>query len=231
MMRDELETDMTLDVDITISLYATCRRRLGSRLDNPYKNKLAGFHITFYEKISPEMFPRSQDGSSHGLWKTGTFYKKPNTSDQHVEKFRQSAFSVLAVPTSDPWKIWLLSHSDFTSALLSSGEEEKLKIQLRNVHTTNTAQLTCIVWALKEVANRWADLNDYISGLLSDDFMDPESYVKLLSDDAAFRRSKLYFWAIGCLNEFDTSIKDNINQWELIKEKRYGFRRRVHAVA
>jgi hypothetical protein len=49
--------------------------------------------------------------------------------------------------------------------------------------------------------------------------MDPEAYVKLLFDDGNFSRSRLYFWVIGCLNEFDISI-EHIKQCTLFREAR-----------
>lgn len=79
------------------------------------------------------------------------------------------------------------------------------------------AEVACIVYALKEVVKRWTNLNEYISKLLMEDVMDPEVYVQLLFDDETFSRSRLYFWVIGCLNEFDVSIADNIKQWELYR--------------
>jgi hypothetical protein len=50
--------------------------------------------------------------------------------------------------------------------------------------------------------------------------MEPRIYVKLIFDDESFTRSKLYFWVIGCLNEFLVSIEDNIKQWKLFRETR-----------
>lgn len=79
------------------------------------------------------------------------------------------------------------------------------------------AEVACIVYALKEVVKRWTNLNEYVSKLLMEDVMDPEVYVQLLFDDETFSRSRLYFWVIGCLNEFDLSIADNIKQWELYR--------------
>jgi hypothetical protein len=66
---------------------------------------------------------------------------------------------------------------------------------------------------------RWADLYQHIEGLLQEDFMSPKDYVKLLTDDD-LSQSRLYFWIIGCLNEFDVSIGDNIKQWGLFQEAR-----------
>lgn len=40
--------------------------------------------------------------------------------------------------------------------------------------------------------------------------MDPDAYVILFFDDDKVSRSRLYFWIIGCLNEFIISIEDNM---------------------
>jgi hypothetical protein len=66
------------------------------------------------------------------------------------------------------------------------------------------------VYALRGAAKRWAELNQYIGGMLSEDFMDPKAYVRLLFDDETISQSRLYFWVIGCLNEFDISIEENM---------------------
>jgi hypothetical protein len=42
--------------------------------------------------------------------------------------------------------------------------------------------------------------------------------VKLLFDDENFTRSRKYFWAIGCLNEIELTIADNIEQWDFITQ-------------
>lgn len=43
--------------------------------------------------------------------------------------------------------------------------------------------------------------------------MDGEQYVHLLYDDGTFRRSRFYFWAIGCLSSFEQSVAETL--WEL----------------
>ncbi|KAN0104181.1 hypothetical protein V8E51_009926 [Hyaloscypha variabilis] len=47
-----------------------------------------------------------------------------------------------------------------------------------------------------------------------------ENYVKLLFDDENFTYSQKYFWSIGCLTEFITSISDTVLQWDLYYEAR-----------
>ncbi|KAH6869568.1 hypothetical protein B0T10DRAFT_418339 [Thelonectria olida] len=50
--------------------------------------------------------------------------------------------------------------------------------------------------------------------------MNPKTYTTLLFDDETFSRSRLYFWILGCLNEFNISIEDNIKQWKLFRQAR-----------
>jgi hypothetical protein len=49
--------------------------------------------------------------------------------------------------------------------------------------------------------------------------MDPVEYVHLVYDDATFRRSRFYFWAIGCLSLFEKSIAGNLSHFEKIHSK------------
>jgi hypothetical protein len=120
---------------------------------------------------------------------------------------------------NDFWTILLLSSPGF----FSSPEQEKSEMDWKRVvsqESKETAELTCIVYALKGVEKRWRDLNKHIAELLSEDFMNPTAYVEFLFDNDNFSRSKLYFWVIGCLNEFDLSIEDNIKQWKLFRQAR-----------
>jgi hypothetical protein len=56
--------------------------------------------------------------------------------------------------------------------------------------------------------------------LLAEDFMVSEEYVKLIFDNEKLSRSRKYFWAVRCLDEFLISISDNIKQWDLFFEAR-----------
>lgn len=48
--------------------------------------------------------------------------------------------------------------------------------------------------------------------------MDPKKHDALLVDDSAFSRSRMYFWAISTLTEFDKTIADTIDQWEISRK-------------
>ena len=84
------------------------------------------------------------------------------------------------------------------------------------------AELHLIGQGLERIADRWADFLSYFDYILDsgDVLMKPAEHDNLLFDDGAFSRSRRYFWAIDCLSEFELSITDNINQWELYKAAR-----------
>lgn len=86
--------------------------------------------------------------------------------------------------------------------------------------TNLITEVKIIIAAMRKIGDRWGDLIEYIGSLLVEDFMDPKSYAMLLFDDETFSRSRLYFWIIGCLSEFDVSIEDNIKQWKLFRQAR-----------
>lgn len=117
------------------------------------------------------------------------------------------------------WTVLVLSSSNFFKQPAQNDVDTDWKSVLSEESLLN-AQTVIIVDAISKVENRWRDLIEYIGGLLVEDFMDPKSYGMLLFDDETFSRSRLYFWVIGCLNEFDISIEDNIKQWKLFRQAR-----------
>jgi hypothetical protein len=137
----------------------------------------------------------------------------------------------------DCWTMLVLSPSDFfnlpleinlSPEMISPGTPQKVTEIKRDKgwkrvmgqRSQQTAEFSIIIYALRKVEGRWRDLNEYIGDLLVEDFMDPEAYSKLLFDDETFSHSKLYFWAIGCLNELTVSIEDNIKQLRLFRKDR-----------
>jgi hypothetical protein len=82
-------------------------------------------------------------------------------------------------------------------------------------NTKIEAELSCIDYGLSRIIQSWMSLDQYLSQLQVEDFMHPNQYVNLLFDDQNSKRSRKYFWAIGCLNEFELTISDNIKQLDL----------------
>jgi hypothetical protein len=183
-------------------------------------------------------------------WKVGYLYEKSGDLSTKDRLFRQSAFTVrlrllrqranthirqvLAMsdhvhrtPAGNQqeafeqyWTLLLLTPSGFFQRPLDKQDEFIIDWKNERVLSKIVAELIFISHALKEVAKRWTRLHDEIERLLSEDFMDPKIYVRLIFDDESFTRSRLYFWVIGCLNEFLVSIEDNIKQWKLFREAR-----------
>lgn len=81
------------------------------------------------------------------------------------------------------------------------------------------AEMNLIAQGLARISERWAEFQSFFDHILDsgDSLMQPTNHDNLLFDDGSFSRSRRYFWAIDCLSEFETSISDNINQWELYK--------------
>ncbi|KAF7930093.1 hypothetical protein EAE99_004286 [Botrytis elliptica] len=213
-------------IEMTIQLHLKCSKRLGSKSANPYYDQNNGFHIVFYEKIVSHKIPRSES------WKTGKLYLK--TAEGEVKAFRRSAFTILARSESCKgpqqeeselcWTLLLLTPSDFfpshkaVDLFPNSPGPDMRSIVIQKCMLT--AELTSILYAMRLVVKRWDELYQHIEGLLHEDFMDPATYVELLFDDENFSQSRLYFWVIGCVNEFQISIEDNVKQWTLFREAR-----------
>jgi hypothetical protein len=113
----------------------------------------------------------------------------------------------------------ILSSSGFFSSPTGAEADRDWKLVMGQ-RSQQTAEFSIILYALRKVEERWRQFNEYIGSLLVEDFMDPEAYTELLFDNETFSRSKLYFWAIGCLNEFTISIEDNIKQVKFFRKAR-----------
>ena len=98
---------------------------------------------------------------------------------------------------------------------------ERLKHSFGRLHSLG-AETNLIAQGLGKISERWAEFQSFFDFTLdgADSLMQPSEHDNLLFDDGAFSRSRRYFWAIDCLSEFDVSISDNINQWELYKTAR-----------
>ncbi|KFY25266.1 hypothetical protein V493_04728 [Pseudogymnoascus sp. VKM F-4281 (FW-2241)] len=81
-----------------------------------------------------------------------------------------------------------------------------------------------ITESIKVIVDHWQQLYDAVRKECDGEnisFMNGEQYVHLLYDDGTFRRSRFYFWAIGCLSAFTQSVAETL--WELTT-----FREMVH---
>lgn len=75
------------------------------------------------------------------------------------------------------------------------------------------AMLQIVTQSVEVIVDHWQKLYGEVckecdGGNIS--FMDGEQYVNPLYDDGALRKSKFYFWAIGCLGSFEKSVAETL---------------------
>lgn len=185
-------------------LHLAGQPRGGSDTSNPYTSRSSAFHIPFFERLSrPRLYTVLQNRVDI---KTGRLYKKPRSardSDEGERKwtgmllFRRSLFTVISAPANSGWywhcTMLILVPSDLYP--VQDGFQFSYDCRDWGRHVVNeslqTAELSCILYALQRIKPRWRRLDEYIGQLLVEDFMDPESYCELLFNDAAFSRSRV----------------------------------------
>ena len=113
------------------------------------------------------------------------------------------------------------NNTSFPMTALPPGRAQALGHCLGRL-TQKGAEMNLIGQGLERISERWAAFQSFFDFILDggDSLMRPTEHDNLLFDDGAFSRSRRYFWAIDCLSEFEASISDNINQWELYKTAR-----------
>jgi len=76
--------------------------------------------------------------------------------------------------------------------------------------------LSLIREVLTVVASEWGNLMEEFDDMFDNKkvFLDPKSHDDLLIDDQTFSRSRKYFWALSCLDEFSNYINNTCFQWE-----------------
>lgn len=109
-------------------------------------------------------------------------------------------------------------NTSFPTRTLPKGRAQALGHCLGRL-TRAGAELNLIGQGLARISGKWADFLDFFDHILDDgdSLMQPTKHDNLLFDDGSFSRSRRYFWAIGCLAEFESAISDNIDQWESYK--------------
>ncbi|KFY03829.1 hypothetical protein V490_00083 [Pseudogymnoascus sp. VKM F-3557] len=118
------------------------------------------------------------------------------------------------------WAITILAPSSFYSGLpeftFGSGPPLGLEFPAESSSAGLDTMLRVITKATEIIVDNWQKLFDEVRKECDSEnvsFMDSEKYVHLLYDDANFRRSRFYFWAIGCLSSFEQSVDETL--WEL----------------
>lgn len=225
-------------IRLATELHLSGQRRGGSELTNPYSGMQNAFHITFFERLDGHGIDTTEASQRLNL-KIGHLYERPKEAGDRADgmdpydlAFRRSSFTLLTAaeetevdlgymhPSDNDWHWTMLILSPTWFFIGNSGPVRyDWNIDMGRA-SRQTAELSCVVYALGEIEQRWRRLDEYLESLLVEDFMDSAAYSKLLFDDSAFSRSRLYFWVLGCLNEFDPMIEDNIKQWKLYRRAR-----------
>lgn len=140
---------------------------------------------------------------------------------QHPEHILRNANRYWTLLVLAPDRFFNDKNTSFPMSASSPGRAQALGYSLGRL-TQAGAELNLIGQGLERIADRWAEFLTYFDYILDggDSLMKPAEHDNLLFDDGAFSRSRLYFWAIDCLSEFELSITDNITQWELYKVAR-----------
>ncbi|KAN0101374.1 hypothetical protein V8E51_011884 [Hyaloscypha variabilis] len=205
-----------------IAEHLRCDLMGGNVSQNPYHQD-RGFHVVFFETIKDTSLEKKR------LWKFGNLFHDANGRHDTTtpQMLRRSSFSAFACSSE---RFRSQRFSPFYTVLLlvpDSFFTENDDLMFRDVlyshlkrSTLLEAELFFVLTGLSEVVKRWSSLDNYLSTLMVEDFMEPKSYSNLLFDDENFSRSRKYFWLVGCLTEFDITISDNIQQWDLYFDAR-----------
>ncbi|KAL2835987.1 hypothetical protein BJY01DRAFT_252230 [Aspergillus pseudoustus] len=220
-----------LELRHAVDLHIGCRSRTEGA--NPFAGGWEPFHIAWF-RIVPEGQLRETESS----WKYGPLYGR--RAGAHGQLLQEMAFTMGFWPSSvgypgyirrdpadvqqflhreDPslwyWVILQLAPSHFPQV----SQAETTPILDRGGHM---APIGLILQAVEEAANSWNEIAEYLTRLINkrDAILDPQQHDGLLFDDSAFSRSRLYFWAIDCLDMFIPSIMATVREWEHFWEAR-----------
>lgn len=117
------------------------------------------------------------------------------------------------------WNIAILTPSNFFGTFAFESDKMhylRLRFSAMNSTSCQDTMLQVITKSVEVIVDRWQELYDEVRKECDGEnvsFMDGEQYVHLLYDDGNFRRSRFYFWAIGCLSSFEQSVAETL--WEL----------------
>ena len=205
---------------------------------NPYSSRWTGFHTNFYEIM------KTTNVETRELWKHGPLYEHPLGW-----QFRKCAFTIYSpvpydVESDVPgnyldhsanfakyWTLLVLAPSGFFNEHIVLFPSQTAEVGPGMLHVTRDplgklsqtgAELKFIGQAMEKISERWADFQAYFDFILDsgNSLMEPAEHDNLLFDDSAFSRSRKYFWAIESLSEFESTISDNLRQWELYRQAR-----------
>ncbi|KAL9023890.1 MAG: hypothetical protein Q9196_006898 [Gyalolechia fulgens] len=210
-------------------LFSHLQLKRRSATANPYVTGRQGFHTTFYD------IRETKDLEAKELWRHGPLYDHP--LGWHLRKCAYTLYCPVPFNeegdtdhkfemTKPHWTMLVLApggffdehNTSFPTRSLPRGRAQALGHCLGRL-TRAGAEMNLIAQGLARISERWAEFQSFFDYILDggDSLMHPTDHDNLLFDDGSFSRSRRYFWAIDCLSEFEISISDNINQWELYK--------------
>jgi hypothetical protein len=215
-----------------LEVHVRCKGR--SEDDNPFEEKWAPFHITWFKISSNGQRP------SYGNWKSGALYGTTKRSGA-ASYLQEMAFTMSIFPSrlgdssgfsmddppvkgfatlgQDPgfwyWSILHLAPPHFCPL----HQETSWPPGTYNGHMIPVA---LILQALHDAADSWEQVANHLSSLIDNQgaIFDPDEHDRLLFDDHTFSRSRLYFWAIDCLGIFIPSISATMREWRNFWEAR-----------
>lgn len=206
-----------------IDLHIRCKSR--TKGSNPFVSEWAPFHITWFSIV-----PDDQERSSAGDWRSGPLYGLSSQIGHRRYHLQEMAFTMgywpnriydvagsksrrkpseYLKPADWHWTILHLAPSHFSRF----SETPERYVFERDGHIL---PIGLILEAITQAASSWNGIADHLASMITkgDALFDPNQHDGLLFDDSTFSRSRLYFWAIDCLDLFIPSVEANIREWE-----------------
>ncbi|PMD42010.1 hypothetical protein L207DRAFT_580690 [Hyaloscypha variabilis F] len=189
------------------------------------------FSVPFFEIISSHnsrrlparIFHQAAEDRDGGQWTFGKLYGDKDgrflqygactilsTIDSYFESNLSNSQESWLALTAPFWTIIIVGSSKSTTDLFKrhsepGGDDSVLDNMTRN-----------ILRVLERIEFCWRQINDHLNSLISENenFLDGDDYVKLLFEDESYTRSRTYFWILGCLRDFENTIRDTEKHWE-----------------
>ncbi|KAL6229167.1 hypothetical protein BDW75DRAFT_225533 [Aspergillus navahoensis] len=220
-----------LELRHAVDLHIGCRTRTEGA--NPFAGGWEPFHIAWYRIV-----PEDQLGQSESSWKYGPLYGRKAGARGHF--LQEMAFTMGFWPSSVGHLGSIRTEPTAVQSFLDVRDSSRwywtiLQLAPRHFPQVSQAETTeiletgghmapigLILQAVQDSASSWSEIAEYLTRLIKkqDAIFDPQQHDGLLFDDSTFSRSRLYFWAIDCLDMFIPRIMANIREWEHFWEAR-----------
>ncbi|KAL4770021.1 hypothetical protein BDW60DRAFT_91310 [Aspergillus nidulans var. acristatus] len=170
--------------------------RLYGTTDKDHLEEVA-FTMCFYPSRNS-----SDVDSLDNLENLGAFERPSRTAAEHIQYLKESGFWY--------WCVLVLAPAHFDTVWGGSKRQRAIN------DSGHLAPMRLILEALEDAADSWEAIAEYLTRVVNTRgaIFDPDLHDRLLFDDDAFSRSRLYFWAIDSLEIFIPTIAANIREWE-----------------